>query len=78
MKIKLLSEMKDNEYGIVSEIKGGRHTIDRLNALGIRPGVRIAVISSMRMRGPVTVQIGSSTVAIGSGMAHKIFVKEAA
>ena len=75
MTAKSLSEMKDQESGIVHEIKGGRNFADRLNSLGIKPGTRITVVSSMRMKGPVTVQIGSATIAIGSGMAQKIVVK---
>ena len=75
MKVKMLSEMKEKESGTVHEIKGGKNLIDRLNSLGLTNGVKITVISSMPMKGPVTVQIGSSTIAIGSGMAQKILVR---
>jgi len=43
--------------------------------LGIRPGKKITKISSMLMRGPVTVQAGHTQIAIGFGMANKIFVE---
>jgi ferrous iron transport protein A len=49
--------------------------VSRLNALGIRPGKRITKVSSMLMRGPVTIQSGSTQVAIGFGMANKIIVE---
>ncbi|MCX5852723.1 MAG: FeoA family protein [Deltaproteobacteria bacterium] len=75
MTAKPLSEMKDEESVIVNEFKGGRNFTGRLNSLGIKPGTRITVVSSMRMKGPVTVQIGSATIAIGAGMAQKIMVK---
>jgi len=48
--------------------------MDRLNALGIRPGKEITKISSMFMNGPVTIQIDRSQVAIGLGMAKKILI----
>lgn len=69
-----LNELKPNEKGIVQKIDGGTYLIDRLNALGIRPGKEIAKISSMFTSGPVTIQIDRSQVAIGHGMAKKIFI----
>ena len=47
----------------------------RLEALGIRPGKRITKVSSMFMRGPVTLQIDHYQVAIGHGMAGRILVE---
>ena len=73
--IKSLNEMHPEESGIVSEIRGGQGMADRLNALGIRTGKRITKISSMLLHGPVTIQIDRMRVAIGFGMAEKIFVE---
>jgi Fe2+ transport system protein FeoA len=44
-----------------------------LQALGIRPGKKITKVSSFR-RGPVTVRIDNTHVAIGFGMADRIVV----
>lgn len=49
--------------------------INRLSALGIRPGKRVTKVSSMFMRGPVTIQVGNAQVAIGFGMAKRILVE---
>jgi ferrous iron transport protein A len=49
--------------------------VNRLNALGIRPGKKITKVNSMLMRGPVTVQLGSTRLAIGFGMANRILVE---
>jgi ferrous iron transport protein A len=38
------------------------------------PGKRITKISSMLMRGPVTVEVDRTQVAVGFGMAGKIIV----
>ncbi len=70
-----LSKMKSGESGIVIQIQGGKGIINRLSALGIRVGQRITKISSMLLRGPVTIQVGSSQVAIGYGMANKVIVR---
>lgn len=62
------------QRGVVVQIRGGYGMARRLSALGIRPGKRITKVSSMIMRGPVTIQIDTSQVAIGYGMANKIIV----
>jgi ferrous iron transport protein A len=48
---------------------------DRLHALGVRPGKRITKVSGMFMRGPITLQVGQSQLAIGYRMADKILVE---
>jgi len=75
-------QMQPGQSGRVIQILGGPHLgfggpflSSRLQALGIRPGVRITKVSGMFMRGPVTLQIGRAQVAIGFGMARKILVE---
>ena len=70
-----LRQMQSGQSGIVAQIQGGHDLINRLSALGIRPGKRITKIGSMFMRGPVTVQLDSTQVAIGFGMANKVIVE---
>lgn len=70
-----LTQMKPRETGIVQELKGGQEFISRIQSMGIRPGKEIVKVSSHFMRGPQTVKIGNSKVAIGFGMAKKILVK---
>ena len=74
-KVVTLSQMWAGQSGIVVNITGGHGLVNRLNALGIRSGKRINMISSMLMRGPVTIQVDSTQVAIGFGMANKIMVQ---
>lgn len=69
-----LSRMGAGQSGIITRIEGGTGLVNRLNALDIRLGKRITKISSMIMRGPVTVEIDNTQVAIGFGMAKKIIV----
>jgi len=70
-----LRQMQAGQSGIVAQIQGGHDLIYRLSALGIRPGKRITKVGSMFMRGPVTVQLDSTQVAIGFGMANKVIVE---
>lgn len=70
-----LSSMQTGENGVVSGIQGGIGLLKRLENLGIRPGVKITKISAQFMRGPVTVQVGNTRIALGFGMAQKIMVE---
>lgn len=49
--------------------------VNRLAALGIRPGKRVTKVSSMLMRGPVTVKVDRSQIAVGFGMANRVIVE---
>jgi Fe2+ transport system protein FeoA len=75
MKLVTLRKMKAGQSGKIIEIHGGQGLVNRLDALGIRTGGTIKKLSSMVMRGPVTVQCGRTCVAIGCGMADKIIVE---
>ena len=66
--------MAKGQRGTVLQLKGGRGLVNRLNALGIIPGKKITKVSAMLMRGPVTVEVDRIQIAIGFGMARKIFV----
>ncbi len=71
----ILARMKTGQSGKVVRIEGGRGLVNRLSALGVRPGRRITKVGSMFMRGPVTIQLGNAQVAVGFGMANKIIVE---
>lgn len=74
-KLITLRQIQAGQSGVVAYIEEGHGLVNRLNALGIRPGKRITKVSSMLMHGPVTIQLDSTQVAIGFGMANKIIVK---
>ena len=74
-KIVTLRQMHSGQSGRVLELQGGHGLVNRLSAIGIRPGKKITKISSMLMRGPVTVQLGHTKLAVGFGMANKIIVE---
>ena len=73
--LKTLQQMRAGQRGKVVEIQGGHSMVNRLSALGIRPGKKITKVSSMLMRGPVTIKAGNLQVAVGFGMAKRIVVE---
>jgi len=70
-----ITRMRAGEEGVVVEIQGGYGLLRRLETLGIRPDIRIAKVSAQFARGPVTVQVNNTQVALGFGMASKIIVQ---
>lgn len=70
-----LAEMRTGQTGTVVGVLGGHGLIQRLDALGIRPGKKVTKISSALFHGPVTLRINNAQVAVGFGMARKIIVE---
>ncbi len=71
-----LTQLEKGETGVVVHIHGGYGLTRRLASLGIRVGKEVTKVSAQFMRGPVTVRIGNSHVAVGFGMAKKILVEK--
>ena len=71
-----LTQMNQGEMGKIIDIQGGFGLFQKLEALGIRTGVKITKVSAQFMRGPITVQVNNSQVAIGFGMAQRIIVEQ--
>jgi ferrous iron transport protein A len=70
-----LTELDGGKEGRVVEISGGRAIRQKLDALGIRTGMKIKKINSQILRGPVLVQSGNTKIAIGCGMAGRIIIE---
>jgi ferrous iron transport protein A len=70
-----LTRMRSGQNAIVIGIEGGHGMVNRLSTLGIIPGKKITKISSMVMRGPVTIEVDRTQVALGFGMAGHIMVQ---
>lgn len=76
MKVIPLINLASNETGVIVDIVGGRGVVSRLMALGIRPGKKITKKSAMIMRGPIVIQVDSTEIALGYGIAQKILVRK--
>lgn len=70
-----LIKIKKNTKVKIVEVGGGKLMALRLSSLGLRPGMWLTKISAFALRGPVTVKVGQTTLALGHGMAEKIFVE---
>lgn len=70
-----LTQIQPGETGIIKEIHGGYGLMRRVQGMGIRPGKKIIKVSSHFWRGPQTIEIDNIQIAIGFGMAKKIFVE---
>jgi ferrous iron transport protein A len=67
--------MRTGQTGTVVGVLGGHGLIQRLDALGIRPGKKVTKLSSTLFRGPVMLRVNNTQVAVGFGMARKIIVE---
>ncbi|MBO3769196.1 MAG: ferrous iron transport protein A [Candidatus Brockarchaeota archaeon] len=74
-----LTNLKDGESGIVVSVKSGYGRAwglkKRLMDMGITPGTKITVVKTAPFHGPLEVIVRGYRLAIGRGMAEKIFVK---
>ena len=59
----------------IERVSGGYGLNSRLLSIGFLPGEVISVINQSGW-GPLTVSIKGSKIALGRGIAHKIFVQE--
>jgi len=70
-----LTSLANGRRGTVTDIVGGQNLAERLASLGIRRGQRITRVGGMFLRGPVTVRVEKTQVAIGYGMAARVTVE---
>ena len=90
MTVKLrLSDLRDGESGVIISvgIRQGRNRGDggrarrgwgfrkRLEDMGLTPGTKVTVVKSAPFSGPLEVYVRASRLAIGRGMAERIFVE---
>ncbi|MFA5270876.1 MAG: FeoA family protein [Candidatus Omnitrophota bacterium] len=70
-----LTQLQPCEIGLIIEIQAGHGLCRKIQSLGIRSGKKVTKISSHFWRGPQTIEIDNLQVAIGFGMAKKIFIE---
>ena len=71
---KLLSDLEIDEYGVVSQLRGGREFTSRMTVLGFTIGTKVTVLQNYA-RGPVIVAIRDTRIALGRGEALKVLVE---
>jgi Fe2+ transport system protein FeoA len=74
-----LTTLKKGETGTVCSIKAGhgkgRIFEKRLRDMGLIPGTRVSVVKSTPFHGPMDISVRGSRLALGRGMAERIFVE---
>ena len=68
-----LCMLSEGEQGKIVSIIGGRGLMRRLAELGFNPDVRVKVLRATS--GPIVVLLRESRIAIGRGVAMRIFVE---
>ncbi len=69
-----LSSLQPGERGVVVDIRGGPNFRNKLVAVGLTPGVTLHVIEA-HPYGPMVLFVGGTRLAIGRGMASRVFVR---
>jgi Fe2+ transport system protein FeoA len=69
----LLSEVSKGQAVRLVSIDAGKKLTHRLNELGLTPGVELMLVHDSG--GPLLLSVRGSRVAVGRGMANKLFVK---
>jgi len=84
-----LSDLRNGESGIISSVgvglgrgrgdsrraRRGWGFEKRLEDMGLTPGITVTVVKSAPLNGPLEVIVRGSRLAIGRGMAKRIFVE---
>ncbi|MEM2084226.1 MAG: FeoA domain-containing protein [Nitrososphaerota archaeon] len=71
-----LTSLKQGEKGIITFMYGGRGLVRRLTEMGLTPGTEVIIVKEAPFHGPIEVCVRGTFLAIGRGMASKIFVKK--
>jgi Fe2+ transport system protein FeoA len=76
---KTLNALKEGESGIVSSVNvkhgKGRLFEKRLMDIGLTPGTKVRVVKAAPFHGPIEICFRGSRIALGRGMAERIFVE---
>ncbi len=70
-----LANLELGQRAVVVAIHSGIGATGRLDAMGIRPGIVLEKVSGQPLGGPVVVKVGKNRIALGFGMARKVYVK---
>ncbi|WP_297062362.1 ferrous iron transport protein A [Thermococcus sp.] len=70
-----LISLRPGERGIVVDLRGGPNFRSKLYAMGMAPGAIVRVLENYP-RGPVIVEAGGTRLALGKGMATRVFVRK--
>lgn len=70
-----LGNLKPGEGGKVAYIRSGERSGKRIQDMGLTPDTFIRVLNSAPFQGPIEVEVRGTCVALGRGLANKIFIQ---
>mgnify|MGYP005831226193 CR=1 FL=1 len=65
----------EGEKAVISHARGGYGLVKRLAEMGLTPGVEVKLVRKCPFHGPVQVEVRGVVLALGYGVASKVFVK---
>lgn len=70
-----LNKMEKGESGFIQKVLGGHGFIRRMESMNVRVGKKITKLSTVFRRGPITIRVDHTQLALGFGMAGRILVE---
>lgn len=70
-----LSKARSGAWYVMIDLEGGPGLKEKIYSMGLNPGARLRVLSNSGS-GPLGIEVRQSKLALGRGVAGKIFVKE--
>jgi len=70
-----LTSLREGERAIILSARGGYGLVRRLAEMGLTPGTEIRLLRKGAFRGPVEIEVRSVSLALGYGVASRVFVK---
>jgi ferrous iron transport protein A len=71
-----LTSLPQGARAVVTDLVGGHAFQQRVASMGLQAGYEIRVLQNHR-RGPMLIAVGDTRLALGRGMARKVFVESA-
>ncbi len=72
----VLLDAKQGDWVRVLRLDGGENVRDKLTQHGLYPGDCVRVLRTAPLGGPLLVDVNGREIALGRGIAQKIFVEE--
>jgi DtxR family Mn-dependent transcriptional regulator len=70
-----LTSLPENATAKVVFVHGGKGVVKRLCEMGLTPGTPVRLLRAAPMKGPIEVRVRGCDLALGRGIADKIFVE---
>ena len=71
-----LTCLNEGAKAVMTHTSGGLNVVRRLSEMGLTPGCELQMLRKCSFRGPIEVEARGVALALGYGLALKIFVQE--